>query len=274
MSTPGCTSVTCRPPARSRSWRRPRRGGRRVTAEVTPHHLLLTDECAVGYDPVFKVNPPLRTGADVEALRDALAVRGDRHRGDRPRAARQPGQGNRVGQRQARHARSADGAVGGGRRPWCGTGLLDWRGVARVMSENPARIGGLADQGRPIAVGEPANLMLLDPAATWTVRGAGLASLLGQHAVRGRDIAGRGVAGRSCAADATVGCDGRAVEGWGLTWTGCCSPCWLIVVVRPGHRGRLFGAGATGLSRQDRRLGLCRDSFRARGSRRRLGPNR
>jgi dihydroorotase len=57
------------------------------------------------------------------------------------------------------------------------TGLLDWRGVARVMSERPAEIGRLPDQGRPIAVGEPANLALVDPDAAWTVRRAELASI-------------------------------------------------------------------------------------------------
>jgi dihydroorotase len=57
------------------------------------------------------------------------------------------------------------------------TGLLDWRGVARVLSERPADIGGLSDQGRPVAVGEPANLVVVDPDAEWTVRGAGLASI-------------------------------------------------------------------------------------------------
>ena len=55
-------------------------------------------------------------------------------------------------------------------------GLLDWRGVARVMSENPARIVGLDDQGRPLEVGEPANLTVVDPLAAWTVTGAALAS--------------------------------------------------------------------------------------------------
>jgi dihydroorotase len=56
-------------------------------------------------------------------------------------------------------------------------GLLDWRGVARVMSENPARIAGIDDQGRPLAVGEPANLVLVDPDASWTVRARELASI-------------------------------------------------------------------------------------------------
>ena len=55
-------------------------------------------------------------------------------------------------------------------------GLLTWRDVARVMSENPARIVGLPDQGRPLEVGEPANLTVVDPDATWTVAGAELAS--------------------------------------------------------------------------------------------------
>ena len=55
-------------------------------------------------------------------------------------------------------------------------GLLDWRGVARVMSENPSRIVGLDDQGRPLEVGEPANLVVVDPDATWIVDGPELAS--------------------------------------------------------------------------------------------------
>jgi dihydroorotase len=55
-------------------------------------------------------------------------------------------------------------------------GLLDWRGVARVLSERPAEIAGLPDQGRPIAEGEPANFALVDPDGAWTVRGAKLAS--------------------------------------------------------------------------------------------------
>ena len=52
----------------------------------------------------------------------------------------------------------------------------DWRGVARVMSENPARIVGLDDQGRLLEVGEPANLVIVDPAGSWAVDGSALAS--------------------------------------------------------------------------------------------------
>jgi len=69
-------------------------------------------------------------------------------------------------------------------------GLLDWRGVARVMSEKPAEIAGLTDQGRPIAVGEPANLVLVDPDASWTVTGAELASIAGNTPFEGMELPG------------------------------------------------------------------------------------
>jgi dihydroorotase len=65
------------------------------------------------------------------------------------------------------------------------TGLLDWRGVAAAMSERPAAVGGLTDQGRPLEVGEPATLVLVDPQATWTVRGEDLASLAGNTPYEG-----------------------------------------------------------------------------------------
>ncbi|HEX5405683.1 MAG TPA: dihydroorotase [Pseudonocardiaceae bacterium] len=149
-----------------------------VSAEVTPHHLLLTDERLAGYDPVNKVNPPLRTEPDVTALRAALA----------------DGVIDCVATDHAPHAPQDKDCEWSAARPgmlglqtalsvvvlaMVHTGLLDWRGVARVLSERPADIGGLPDQGRPIAVGEPANLALVDPDATWTVRGAELASIAG-----------------------------------------------------------------------------------------------
>ncbi|GAB3563375.1 dihydroorotase [Amycolatopsis endophytica] len=150
--------------------------GTRVSAEVTPHHLLLTDERLDTYDPVNKVNPPLRGGTDVEKLRAALAegvidcVATD-HAPHAPQdkdcewAAARPGM---LGLQTALSVVAATMVE---------TGLLDWRGVAKVMSERPAEIAGLPDQGRPLAVGEPANLALVDPGAQWTVRGAELASL-------------------------------------------------------------------------------------------------
>jgi dihydroorotase len=148
----------------------------RVSAEVTPHHLLLTDTAAEDYDPVHKVNPPLRPAADTEALRRALA----------------DGTVDCVATDHAPHAVEAKDCEWSAARPgmlglqtalsvvaatMLETGMLDWRGVARVCSEAPARIAGLADQGRPIAAGEPANLLFADPNARWTVRGAELASI-------------------------------------------------------------------------------------------------
>ncbi|MGQ0775386.1 MAG: dihydroorotase [Pseudonocardiales bacterium] len=167
--------------------------GVRVSAEVTPHHLLLTDELLVGYDPINKVNPPLRTAADTEALRVALAegivdcVATDhaphaaQHK-DCEWSAALPGM---LGLETALSVVVATMV-----RP----DLLDWRGVARVMSERPALIGGATDQGRPIEVGEPATLVLVDPEASWTVRGAQLASLATNTPYEGMELPSRVVA--------------------------------------------------------------------------------
>jgi dihydroorotase len=153
-----------------------RAAGVRVSAEVAPHHLLLTDAALTGYDPVYKVNPPLRTAADTAALRAALAegvldcVATDHA----PHAAQDKDcewQAARPGMLGLQTALSV--LVHTMVEP----GLLDWRGVARVLSERPAEIAGLADQGRPVAAGEPATLTLVDPEAQWTVRGARLASI-------------------------------------------------------------------------------------------------
>ena len=142
--------------------------GVKVTAEVTPHHLSLTDELDRTYDPAFKVNPPLRTSADVEAVRAGLA----------------DGTLDVVGTDHAPHAdQDKDCEWGCASFGMLGlqtalsvvvdamvsTGALDWAGVADRMSIRPAQIGQLSDQGRPIDVGEPANLVLVDPDATWVV---------------------------------------------------------------------------------------------------------
>jgi dihydroorotase len=149
--------------------------GVRVSAEVTPHHLLLTDAALTSYDPVNKVNPPLRTGEDTKAMRAALAE----------------GVIDVVATDHAPHAAQYKDTEWAAARPGMlgletalsvvvlalvEPGLLDWRGVARVLSERPAEIAGLPDQGRPIAVGEPATFALVDPDGVWTVRGANLAS--------------------------------------------------------------------------------------------------
>ncbi|GAA2034662.1 dihydroorotase [Pseudokineococcus marinus] len=156
-----------------------------VTAEVTPHHLLLTDELVRGYDPVYKVNPPLRTRADVEALREAVAdgtvdVVATDH-------APHP-----VEDKDCEWAAAAMGMTGLEtalsvvQEALVETGLLGWADVARVLSSAPARIGRLEDHGRPLAEGEPAHLVLVDPAARRPVAPE-------QHATQGRNSPYRGM---------------------------------------------------------------------------------
>ncbi|NUP32023.1 MAG: dihydroorotase [Streptomycetaceae bacterium] len=164
-----------------------------VTAEVTPHHLLLTDELVRSYDPVYKVNPPLRTAADVAALREGLA----------------DGTIDAVATDHAPHpsedkdcewAVAAMGmlgletALGIVQQTMVDTGLMDWAGVADRMSARPARIGRLDGHGRPIAVGEPANLVLVDPAARRTVEPSELASRSANTPYAGMELPGRVVA--------------------------------------------------------------------------------
>jgi dihydroorotase len=149
--------------------------GINVTAEVTPHHLLLTDDLVRTYDPRLKVNPPLRTADDVSAVRVGLAdgtidaVATDHA----PHA---------VEDKDCEWASAAFGmvgletAVGVVAEAMVATGLLDWAGVADRMSTRPARIGRLSEQGRPLAVGEPANLVLVDADAQVVVDPVNLVS--------------------------------------------------------------------------------------------------
>ncbi len=164
--------------------------GINVTAEVTPHHLLLTDELARSYDPHFKVNPPLRTQEDVLALREGLAdgtidaVATDH--------APHP-----VEDKECEWSAAAFGMLGLETafsvvvESMVNTGLLDWVGVADRMSRRPAQIGRVKGQGGSIAAGEPAHLTLVDPAATWTVRPTELASLSRNTPYRERVLPGR-----------------------------------------------------------------------------------
>jgi dihydroorotase len=184
-----------------------------VTAEVTPHHLLLTCDLLTSYDPVFKVNPPLRPSEDVVALRAGLA----------------DGTIDAVATDHAPHAaHDKDHAFGDAAFGMLGlqtalgvviesmisTGLLDWAGLADRMSIRPAVIGRLAGHGRPIAVGEPANLTLIDAAASWQVDPAGLASLSRNTPFAGRKLPGQVVAtflrGRATVLDGVLA--GHAAE--------------------------------------------------------------
>ncbi len=173
--------------AKSKGWR--------VTAEVTPHHLLLTDDLLTSYDPVFKVNPPLRTGADVTALRAALAdgtidcVATDHapHPVEDKETEWQVAAFGMTGLETALrvvHAAMVE------------TGQLDWAGVADRMSARPAAIGGLDGagaplHGRPLAAGSPANVVLYDSGVRDVVDPA-------QHASRSRNtpFAGMTLPGR------------------------------------------------------------------------------
>jgi dihydroorotase len=142
--------------AKSKGWR--------VTAEVTPHHLLFTDELAQGYDPVYKVNPPLRTAADVAELRQGLAdgtidcVATDH--------APHPAEAKDTEWVEAAFGMTGlEVALRAVQEAMVETGLLDWAGVADRMSVRPAGIGRLSGHGHLPAPGVPANLTLYDPAA-------------------------------------------------------------------------------------------------------------
>ena len=168
--------------------------GINVTAEATPHHLLLTHEEARTYNPLFKVNPPLRTAEDVEAVRAGLA----------------DGTIDIVATDHAPHASEdkdcewaaasfgmlgLETALGVVQKVMVESGLMTWKDVARVMSHTPARIGRVdASHGRPLAVGEPANLTLVDPAARWIVEPAALASRSHNTPYAGMELPGRSVA--------------------------------------------------------------------------------
>jgi dihydroorotase len=173
-----------------------------VTAEVTPHHLSLTHAELAGYDPVYKVNPPLRAEADVRALRaacalgtvDAIATDHAPHAPERKDAtldAAPPGMlglqtalpvvlealGGRAGEHHHKDAARVSGNGGGGD----GLSAMSGREVLSLLSWQPARIAGLArdqggDQGGPIERGAPANICVIDLATTWEVDPARLAS--------------------------------------------------------------------------------------------------
>jgi dihydroorotase len=139
-----------------------------VTAEVTPHHLLLTDDLATSYDPVFKVNPPLRTETDVHALREALAdgtidIVATDH-------APHPTEAKECEWQEAAFGMlGLETALSIVQKTMVDTGLLNWSQVADRMSIAPARIGGYAEHGQPLAVGAIANLVIVNPKQRWTV---------------------------------------------------------------------------------------------------------
>lgn len=143
--------------------------GIQVTAEVTPHHLLLTDDLVENYDPIYKVNPPLRTEKDVWALREALAdgtidvVATDHapHPSEDKDCEWQAAAFGMVGLETALSVVVAS---------MIETKLMSWNTLIERMSTKPAQIAGYANQGRNLKIGSPANLSLVDPSAKWLVR--------------------------------------------------------------------------------------------------------
>jgi dihydroorotase len=142
--------------------------GIQVTAEVTPHHLLLTDDLVENYDPIYKVNPPLRTQKDVMALREGLAegvidIVATDH-------APHPAE-----DKDCEWQAAAFGMVGLETslsvviKTMIESKLMSWSDLVDRMSVKPAQIAGYEKQGQTISKSSPANLILVDPTATWQV---------------------------------------------------------------------------------------------------------
>jgi dihydroorotase len=167
--------------------------GWNVTAEVTPHHLLLTDELVATYDPLYKVNPPLRTTDDVQALRAGLAdgtidcVATDH--------APHPTE-----DKECEWSAAAMGMLGLEtalsvvQHVMVDSELMGWDGVADRMSVRPARIGRLGDHGQQLEVGAPGHLTLVDPSARRVVDPADSASLSRNTPFSGMELPGAVVA--------------------------------------------------------------------------------
>ncbi|VEH72999.1 dihydroorotase [Corynebacterium segmentosum] len=161
-----------------------------LTAEVTPHHLLMTDDKLRTYDGLFRVNPPLREQRDTQALRQALL----------------DGTIDCVATDHAPHGSEDKCVEFENARPgmlglesslaviaklFVETGLADWRFIARVMSERPAEITRLPGHGRPLEVGEPANLTIVDPQHHWVSDSAHLASKSQNNPYAGEEFGAR-----------------------------------------------------------------------------------
>ncbi len=135
--------------------------GINVTAEVTPHHLFFTDDVVMSYDPIFKVNPPLRTQADVEAVRAGLAdgtidIVATDH-------APWPSEDIDCEWTAAAFGMTGlESALAVVNATMVKTGLMSWASVAQRMSVAPAAIGRVHDQGQPLVVGSPANIVVFN----------------------------------------------------------------------------------------------------------------
>ena len=163
--------------------------GINVTAEVTPHHLLLTDDYANSYDPIFKVNPPLRTQRDVEALREGLAdgtidIVATDH-------APHPAEAKECEWQEAAFGMlGLESALSIVNQTMVQTGLLNWEGVADRMSRAPSRIAGYENHGGKIEVGALAHLTVINPTQTYRVDRDLVASRSRNTPFHGMELAG------------------------------------------------------------------------------------
>lgn len=200
--------------------------GLAVTGEVTPHHLALTDADLAGYDPAFKVNPPLRTAADVAALREACATGAldaiaTDHAPHSPETKDTPLSDAASGMLgletalavalgalcngRAQRATSGESELGAnGRKNGAGTNgggvgaqsSLSIRDLVGLMSWRPARIAQMGvsqggEQGGPITPGSPANICVFDPTESWVVDPVRMASRSRNTPWAGRTLTGR-----------------------------------------------------------------------------------
>jgi dihydroorotase len=186
--------------------------GIRVTAEVTPHHLVLTDALVASFDPVFKVNPPLRTAADVEAVRDALVdgtidVVATDHAPHAPETKDQEWEHAPCGMLGLETAFAVVNTY------LIATGAMNPLVAIERMATAPTRVRSVPGHGGPIAAGAPANLAVLDPDHEWTVDAARLHSRSRNSPFHGRVLRGRAVhtllRGRFTLRDGTVAAAGQ-----------------------------------------------------------------
>jgi dihydroorotase len=167
--------------------RRAKANGLRVTAEATPHHFTLTDACCASYDAVYKVHPPLRTDADVAAIREGLA----------------DGTIDAIATDHAPHPahekelpfdQAPPGMLGLETALALALTELDLplERTLALLSWQPATIAKVADRhGGPITAGRPANLCVIDPDVTWVVRGDAMASRARNTPFEGRTLRGK-----------------------------------------------------------------------------------
>jgi dihydroorotase len=164
--------------------------GVRVTAEVTPHHLSLRDELVASYDPVLKVNPPLRTDADVQALREAL-VDGTIDCVATDHAPHAPEYKDQEWDHAPCGMLGLETAFAVVHTELVRTGLLEPLTAIARLTTGPAAVRDVGAHGGAIAPGQPANLAVLDPEHRWQVDGRALQSKARNTPFHGAELVGR-----------------------------------------------------------------------------------